>query len=261
MPLPPAGSLHRSFPASPRLWRAFPRRGQQLASRPPPCRARSTHQAGALPPASRARSGEPTGSIEERGPFERIVREPCCLREIAQCFSRGSEGLCAVAGSGERVAGFRLDLGCVLRVGKCRVGVEVVRGEDLGDLVFVGERPLRGMRPRRGGARDAPSSRASRRRRGARGPGGSRTGRARATWDRPARRGSPCARVTRGADRAPLPSLPPTAASPWRVNVLPRTAASWSKRRSSAGSPSRREATSPCNVSGTSSDGISPVGR
>ena len=108
MPFPPAGSLHRSFPANPRHWRAFPRHGQPLASRPPPCRARSTHQAGALPRPVGNVVREPTGSIEERGPFECIVSEPCCLREIAQRFSRGSKGLCALARSGEHRLCLRL---------------------------------------------------------------------------------------------------------------------------------------------------------
>ena len=45
------------------------------------------------------------------------------------------------------------------------------------------------------------------------------------------------------------------------VKVLPSTAASWSSRRSSAGSPSSRAAISACSVSGTSSASISPVSR
>ena len=54
---------------------------------------------------------------------------------------------------------------------------------------------------------------------------------------------------------------PASAATASRVNVLPSTAASWSSRRSSAESPSRRAAMSACSVSGTSSSPISPAGR
>ena len=45
------------------------------------------------------------------------------------------------------------------------------------------------------------------------------------------------------------------------VNVLPSTAASWSSRRSSAGSPSSRAAIRACSVSGTSSASTGPVSR
>ena len=55
-------------------------------------------------------------------------------------------------------------------------------------------------------------------------------------------------------------ALPETAASACTVNVLPSTAPSWSSRRSSGETPSRRAAISACSVSGTSSVSISPVG-
>ena len=48
-------------------------------------------------------------------------------------------------------------------------------------------------------------------------------------------------------------SRPDTDASASSTKVLPRTDASWTRRRSSGSSPSIREATSACSVSGTSS--------
>ena len=62
------------------------------------------------------------------------------MLEVAPRLSRRAERLGAIAGADERGTRLLFHLRGAAGVGKGGVGVEVVRGNDLGNLVFIGER-------------------------------------------------------------------------------------------------------------------------
>ena len=101
-----------------------------------------------------------------------------------------------------------------------------MRGDDLGDLVVVGQRPLEVV-GRGQVARPPLAWRACRRRHGEPGPAGSRTGHARASADRPGREELLAHERREQRLELCLVEAASGAARPRRVNVLPRTAASW----------------------------------
>ena len=80
--------------------------------------------------------------------LERVVRELGRLREDAGRLDGRGERRRALAGAGERLPRLPLDLGCVVGIGEQPVGIEVVRGDDLDDLLLV--RPRGREMPRRG---------------------------------------------------------------------------------------------------------------
>ena len=210
--------------------------------------------------AARARGRRPEAIRPARScssaSVERIVGELGRLGEVALGLLVRAERRGPLAGARELVRRLASDLGRIGGVRRRLVRGEVVGGDDLDDLLLAQRRCSRGTPRRRGAAPCGPPSPASRRRPCARGPGGSRTGRARASAGRPGRRAPPCGRARTRIGSSSASGCPPSAASACLVNVLPSTAASWTSRRSSAGSPSRRAAIRACSVSGTSSDSI-----
>ena len=92
--------------------------------------------------------GVPPRAGEEVGAFARVVGEVGRLREVQLCLACRPEGVRPLARAHERSARLRPHGIRVLGVREGRVGVEVVRGEDLGDLVLlaIGVLEVRGRR-------------------------------------------------------------------------------------------------------------------
>jgi len=155
------------------------------------------------------------------------------------------------------------DPGCVLRIRRKAVRLDVMRRHHpTTSSSLPTPRPLQELSNSQVHRLALPPGKASRTRRFAPGPAGTRTDpvpRAGIGLDgqHPPWRRAPPKEPARGRAR----ESPESAASAAGVQVLPRTDASWTNRRSGADSPSSRAAMSAWSVSGTSRSSTGPVGR
>ena len=139
------GLLHSSQALSPR-----PVTTSRLPSRPetraaacssPACVEELERRAQTLArrrPYSALLYGLDAGLLEQERPLDRLVRELRGLLVGAACLSERAERACALGGPGEELSRSRLDLGRVVGVGLGLVGGDVVRGDDLDDLLLRG---------------------------------------------------------------------------------------------------------------------------
>ena len=96
-------------------------------------------------PARRVRVSGPRGhrarSVEQHGPFQRVLHELRCLLEVTPRLRGRGERLGPLSGPHEHGPRLTSDLGRVLRVRGSLVGCDVMRCDDLDHIVFVaGER-------------------------------------------------------------------------------------------------------------------------
>ena len=203
--------------------------------------------------------GHLAGPVGERGRRKRRSGQLRRLLEVALRLGRRAERSGPVARPHERLAGLLADLVRVVGVGGDAIGVEEVRGDDLGDLLLA--QPLR---QEAGRGQVAGLAVAVRERLVGDVPDEVLEeavlpvlGRARIGLD-----AQHLLADERREQRLELGLVRPVRATIAAFgNVFPRTAPSWSRLRSSPGRPSSRAAISACSVSGTSSAPISPTGR